>query len=148
MPSALTNATSSARFRRPSASSTSSSSGKWRSPLPSPWVSDAAQNPPLRPLAPQPTCSASSTATRREGSASSSAIAVHSPVNPPPMTATSTRVWPTAAGRRGPGSPVENQNEPPAAGAGEGVRIGNQCTRIGAGIATKACDIRRSRVVW
>ena len=51
----------------PSRSSTSISSGKCSSPLASPWVSEAAQKPPLRPLAPQPTRSASRTATRRDG---------------------------------------------------------------------------------
>ena len=112
--SSRTNATSSARFRRPSASSTSISPGKWRSPLPSPWVSDAAQKPPLRPLAPEPTRSASSTTTRSEGSVSSRRIAAHRPVNPPPTIATSTVPWPRSGSRGPPGSAVVNQKLPPA----------------------------------
>ena len=59
-------------------------------PFASPWVRLASQNPPLRPLAPNATVSASRTATRSDGSVSVSAIAVHRPVNPPPMIATST----------------------------------------------------------
>ena len=82
-----------------------------------PCVSEASQNPPLRPLAPQPTRSASSTTTRRDGSVSSSAIAVQSPVNPPPTIATSARLSPEAAARTGPGSPVVNQKLPPAGAA-------------------------------
>ncbi len=118
IPSARTNATSSARFRAPSASRIPTSSGKCRSPLPSPWVSDAAQNPPLRPLAPQPTRSASRITTRRDGSVSSSRIAVHSPVNPPPTIATSAASTPRAGARAGPGSPVVNQKLPPAGAPG------------------------------
>ena len=77
--------------------------------MPRPWVSDAAQKPPLRPLAPAPTRSASRTATRSDGSVSSSRMAAHRPVNPAPTMATSTTVWPSTAGRTGPGSPVVNQ---------------------------------------
>ena len=65
------------------------SSGKWRIPLARPWVSDAWQNPPFRPLAPNPTVSCSRTTTRSDGSVSVRAIAVHSPVNPAPTIATS-----------------------------------------------------------
>ena len=50
--SSRTNATSSSRFRRPSSSRTSISPGKCSRPLPRPCVREAAQNPPLRPLAP------------------------------------------------------------------------------------------------
>ena len=90
MPCSRVNAIRPWRLSIPSRSSRSSSSGKWRIPLARPWVRLASQKPPLRPLAPKATVSASSTATRSAGSVSVSAIAVHSPVNPPPTIATST----------------------------------------------------------
>ena len=114
------------RFSTPSRSSMSISSGKCRSPFARPWVSDAAQKPPLRPLAPQPTRSASRTATRRDGSASSSAMADHSPVNPPPTMATSTRTSPLARRPRRPRRPGRNQYDP------LGGRLGGSCTSAGA----------------
>ena len=46
-------------------------------------------NPPLRPLAPKPTVSRSSTTMRSVGSISAIRIADQSPVKPPPMTTTS-----------------------------------------------------------
>ena len=53
-------------------------------------ASSAEHQPPLRPLAPNPTSSRSSTATRNAGSRSTSDSAVHSPVKPAPTIATST----------------------------------------------------------
>ena len=76
-------------------------------PLARPWVRLASQKPPLRPLAPNATVSASRTTTRNDGSVSVSAIAVQSPVNPAPMIATSAVVVvPRASGGSpaGPGS--------------------------------------------
>jgi hypothetical protein len=62
--------------------------------------------PPLRPDAPPPHTSRSSTATSHAGSLCLSAIAVHSPTKPPPRMATSARAVPRRAGdahsRRGP----------------------------------------------
>jgi len=69
----------SVRFCRPSRSRVSISSGKRCSPLSLPWVSEAAQNPPLRPEAAQPMRCASSSATSRPGSRSLASTAVHSP---------------------------------------------------------------------
>ena len=87
------------RFSRPSDSRRSTSSGKWRSPLARPWTRLASQNPPLRPLAPNPTTAASRTTMRRPGSVSASRIAVHRPVNPAPTMATSARAGPRSGGR-------------------------------------------------
>ena len=55
--------------------------------------------PPLRPDAPNPAISFSTTNTFNEGSRWSRWYAVHSPVNPAPMMATSTSVEPSRAGR-------------------------------------------------
>jgi hypothetical protein len=54
--------------------------------------------PPFRPLAPKPTYSRSSTATRSAGSACFRKIAVQSPVYPPPQMATSTVASPRSGG--------------------------------------------------
>ena len=93
------------RLATPSRSRRSSSSGKWRIPFARPCVSDASQKPPLRPLAPYATVSASRTTTRKAGSVSVRAMAVHSPVNPPPTITTSAVVSPArGASKAGPGS--------------------------------------------
>ena len=89
MPCSRVNAINAARFSIPSCSSRGSSSGKCLIPFARPWVRLASQKPPFRPLAPNATVSASSTTTRRDGSVSVRAIAVHRPVNPAPMIATS-----------------------------------------------------------
>ena len=99
----------SARSRRgsaaPSRSSAAISSGKRDSPLSSPCVRLAAQNPPLRPLAAQPMLLASSSRTSRPGSRSFAVSAAHSPVKPPPTTTRSARTSPASgaagSGRRG-----------------------------------------------
>ena len=67
MPCVRVNAIRPGRLAMPSRSSRSISSGKWRMPFARPWVSDASQNPPFRPLAPNPTVSGSSTTTRSDG---------------------------------------------------------------------------------
>jgi hypothetical protein len=96
-------------FARPSRSSNSTSSGKWRSPFARPWVSDAWQKPPLRPDAPNPTDSCSRTTTRRLGSVSVRASAVHRPVNPAPMIATSALAAPRSGGCAGPAGDAASQ---------------------------------------
>ena len=74
-------------------------------PVGRPCVREASQKPPFRPLAPYDTVSASSTTTCSVGSVSVRAIAVHSPVNPPPTTTTSAPVSPASgASKLGPGS--------------------------------------------
>ena len=57
--------------------------------------------PPLRPLAPPPQTSASSTTMSADGSSSRIWSAVHSPVNPPPTMQTSQRTSPASGGRGG-----------------------------------------------
>ena len=71
----------------PSRSSSASSAGKRARPLASPWVRLAAQKPPLRPDAAHPMARPSSSTTSAAGSRSLASRAVHSPVNPPPITA-------------------------------------------------------------
>jgi hypothetical protein len=78
-------------------------------PFASPWVRLAAQKPPLRPLAPKPTDSASRTTTRSEGSESVRAIAVHKPVKPAPITTTSARPPEASGGRAGPAGLAASQ---------------------------------------
>ena len=160
MPSLRTNATSSRRLRTPSASSTLELVGEVEEPVveavgqrrgAEPAVAAAgALSRPGRPRA-----------RRRAapGSASSRRIAVHSPVNPPPMIATSAAPRPSSGGRAGPGSPRRYQNEPPAApaclvvaraGGTPGAPRGAgpspaQCTRIRALSATDTCGIRTCR---
>ena len=67
------------RFSRPRRSSSPTSSGNRSTPLASPWVSEAAQNPPLRPDAAQPQMPASTSSTSRSGSACFANSAAHSP---------------------------------------------------------------------
>ena len=69
----------------------------------SPCVRLAAQNPPLRPLAAQPTPRASRTTTSRCGSRSLAIRAVQRPVKPPPTIARSAVVAPASAGCAGRG---------------------------------------------
>ncbi len=78
-------------------------------PFARPWVRLAAQKPPFRPLAPKPTVSASRTTTRSCGSESVSAIAVHRPVNPAPITTTSARPSEASGGRAGPAGLAASQ---------------------------------------
>ena len=61
--------------------------------------SSAEHHPPLRPLAPNPTVSRSTTATRKAGSRCRRCNAVHSPVSPPPTIATSTSRSRSRAGK-------------------------------------------------
>ena len=78
-------------------------------PLARPWVSDAWQKPPFRPLAPKPTVSASRTVTRSEGSVSVRAIAVHRPGEPGPDDATSVAPSPLSGGCSGPAGDAASQ---------------------------------------
>ena len=67
-------------------------------------ANSAEHQPPLRPDAPKPATSRSTTAMRRDGSASASECAVHRPVKPAPTMHTSTcRSW-VRAGRGGSGA--------------------------------------------
>ncbi len=109
IPCSRVNATSARRLAIPSCSRNRTSSGKWRIPFARPWVRDAWQNPPFRPLAPNPTVSCSRTVTRSEGSVSVSARAVHNPVNPAPTTATSVTPSPRSGGRSGPAGDAASQ---------------------------------------
>ncbi len=65
----------------------------------------AEHHPPLRPLAPKPATSRSTTVTRRPGSARSSEYAVQRPVYPAPTMQTSTSLSPANGGRGVSGSP-------------------------------------------
>ena len=115
IPKRSTSATRPARFSAPRRRSRGISSGHRARPLPSPWVSEAEQNPPLRPEA----CSAirdpSSTRTEEPGSASKAARAAHSPVNPAPTTTVSTVTAPRSGGRASGRSTSSSQKEPSAA---------------------------------
>ena len=71
-----------------------SSSAKRSCPLATPWVRLDSMNPPLRPLAAEPTSPPSISTTSRDGSRSLAMIAVHSPVYPPPTTQRSQRLGP------------------------------------------------------
>ncbi len=73
-------------------------------PFGRPCVSDASQNPPLRPLAPNATVSRSSSSTSRSGRSSFAWIAAHRPVNPPPTIARSASVG-ASSGTLGSGAP-------------------------------------------
>ena len=76
----------------------------WRASAASEVAKSAEHQPPLRPDAPKPATSRSTTATRSEGSARASACAVQRPVNPAPTMQTSTcRSW-VRAGRGANGS--------------------------------------------
>ena len=79
-------------------SSTAISSGKRASPLAMPCVSEATKNPPLRPLAPAPTRSASRTTTSRAGSSALACSAAQSPVKPPPTMQRSAATVPASGG--------------------------------------------------
>ncbi|CAM5660941.1 hypothetical protein SALBM217S_08463 [Streptomyces griseoloalbus] len=68
------------RLRAPSRSRVWISPGQRASPLARPWVREAAQNPPLRPEAAQPTSRPSTSTTSRDGSRSLAISAVHSPL--------------------------------------------------------------------
>lgn len=92
------------RLRAPSRSKVWISSGQRASPLGRPWVREAAQNPPLRPEAAQPTSRPSTRTTSRAGSRSLAISAVHSPLYPPPTTSRSQVSAPVSAGS-GPGLP-------------------------------------------
>ena len=87
-----------ARFSRPSASSASSSCANRAAPLSSPWVKEASTKPPLRPLAPQPAVSASSSTTSRSGRSRLACTAAHRPVKPPPTIARSASTVPSSGG--------------------------------------------------
>ena len=99
MPSRATSVTRPARFSWPRRRSRGISSGHRERPLPSPWVSDAEQNPPLRPVAFSASRVPSRSRTEEPGSASSAVSAAQRPVKPPPTTTVSTEVAPVRAGR-------------------------------------------------
>jgi len=69
------------------------------------------QNPPLRPEAAQPTVFASTRTTSSSGYRSRASSAVHSPVNPPPMTARSAVTSLASAGSGSGASGWSSQNE-------------------------------------
>ena len=79
---------------------TAASKPCWRSSDPGERGNSAEHQPPLRPDAPKPAISRSSTAIRSWGSAFASEYAVHSPVSPPPTMQTSNRAS-AASGSRG-----------------------------------------------
>ena len=76
----------------------------WRASAASEVAKRAEHQPPLRPEAPKPATSRSSTAMRSEGSAWASACAVHKPVKPAPTMQTSTSRSSVSAGRGGSGT--------------------------------------------
>ena len=86
------------------------SSGKRSTPLRSPCVSEPSRKPPLRPLAPKPTVSCSSSTTSRVGSSSFAWIAAHRPVKPPPTIARSVSVSPASASAGSGASGASSQN--------------------------------------
>ena len=75
----------------------------WRTSAPSETANNAEHQPPLRPEAPNPATSFSTTAMRSVGSAVISEWAVHSPVKPAPTMQTSTCRSLASAGRSGNG---------------------------------------------
>ena len=87
------------RLAAPKRCNSGISPGHRASPLPTPWVRLAAQNPPLRPVAAQPSRAPSSTTTWRPGCSSRASNAAHKPVNPAPTTARSTSRSPCSAAR-------------------------------------------------
>ncbi len=111
MPYAATAASIASRLRSPSSSSFASSPGQREMPLLRPWVREAAQNPPLRPEAAQPTSCPSISTTSRPGSRSLARSAVHSPLYPPPTTSRSQRSSPVRAGRGAGFSGSSSQND-------------------------------------
>ena len=97
-------ATMASRFSSPIRTRSSISSGQWAIPFSSPWVSEASQNPPLRPEAPIAVSPASRTTIDRPGSVSTAHRAAHNPVKPPPTMTRSAVVGP-ASGGADPGRP-------------------------------------------
>ena len=98
------------RFSAPRRCSVANSAGNRSRPLAAPWVRLASQNPPLRPLAAQPTRLPSITSTDRPGLASLASRAAHSPVNPPPITARSQARSPRSGSRAAGASGWSSQN--------------------------------------
>src|SRR6201996_617665 len=110
MPYLPTAASIASRFSRPRRWSVSNSAANRSRPLSAPWVRLASQNPPLRPLADQPTRSPSTSSTDRPGLASLASNAVHNPVNPPPATSRSQAASPRSGSRAGGASGWSSQN--------------------------------------
>ena len=127
-------------FSRPSASSASSSRGKRAAPFSSPWVSEASTKPPLRPLAPQPAASASSSTTSRCGRSCLAWTAAHRPVKPPPTIARSASTAPSSGGASA-GHGRSSQN-----GRGEASRIG--AAAYAAAVATAASQFEIATLVF
>ena len=75
------------------------SSAKRARPFSIPCVSEPCAKPPLRPLAPNPTVSASRTTTSRPGSSALACRAAQSPVKPPPTMQRSVSPAPASGGR-------------------------------------------------
>ena len=98
MPSRSMSATNPWKFSRPSRSSCGISSAKRARPFSIPCVSEPSAKPPLRPLAPKPTVSASSTTTSRPGSSALAWSAAQSPVNPAPTMQRSASAGPSSWG--------------------------------------------------
>ena len=94
----------------PSRTRSSYSAGHRVIPLCSPWVNEASQNPPLRPVACSAIRSPSSSSTERPGSRSTARSAVQRPQKPPPTTTRSTVVAPSNAGRAAGRSGVSSQS--------------------------------------
>ena len=88
----------------------SNSAGNLSRPFSAPWVRLASQKPPLRPLAADPILFPSISTTDRPGLASLASSAVHSPLNPPPITARSQASSPRTGGRAAGRSAWSSQN--------------------------------------
>src|SRR5215213_9771439 len=126
MSSAARSALKPSRLARPACSSASSSRGKRLAPLTRPCVSEGSVKPPLRPLAPQPAVSASSSTTSRSGRSRLASTAAHRPVKPPPTIARSASSA-ASSGGAGAGRGRSSQN-----GTGDASRIGHPAYAAGA----------------
>ena len=133
MPSSRTVSSMAARLVRPSSTSRAFSAAKSSAPCAKPWVNEAMQMPPLRPVAWPATAPASSTTTSAPGSSSLASSAVHRPVKPAPMTARSQVSAPVSAGRGAGAAAPSSQN-----GAGRAPRKARRA-RPETGVSAEAC---------